>query len=245
MRRTRIVWKALRALLALTLLALGATACGGGTERTSSSPARVASARHGSSSRLYPRHAVGDYDTDDYEARGDADDDDSVGRLDRDGDIDGEDGTESETETHGFSDSDDFDLSEYRHSASVVEARAVATLVRRYLSAAAAADGRQACSMVLPNIARAVTPTLAGVGEPPYSKGKTCAEVLSKIFRFYHAQLAAEAHVLRVAKLRTEGEKGLAVLTARPVTAFPIRVMAVQRYGAAWKIDGVLDQEQP
>ncbi len=244
MRRTRIVWRALWALPALTLLVLEATACGGGAESTSSVPARVASVKHGSSSKFYARHAVGDYDGDDYEAGGDADDDDSVGRLDRDGDVDGEGGDEGAAEGGGLADGDDSDLVEYRHSASVAETRAVATLVRRYLSAAAAADGTQACSMVLPSIAKTVASVLTGAGEPPYSRGKTCAEVLSKIFRFYHAQLAAEAHLLRVVKLGRKGNKGLAVLTARPTMAFPIRVMAVQRYDGVWKIDGVLDREQ-
>jgi hypothetical protein len=244
MRRTGIVWKALWGLLALTLLALEATACGGGAESTSSGAAHAAAAKHGSSPQIHARYAVGDYDRDDYEAGGDADVDNSVGRLDHDGDVDGEGGAEGEAEQGGLADGDDSDLREYRQPASMAETRTVATLVRRYLSAAAAADGTRACSMVLPSIAKTVASVLTGPGEPPYSRGKTCSEVLSKIFRFYHVQLAAEARLLRVAKLGRKGDKGLAVLSASPITAFPIRVMTVQRYDGAWKIDGVLDQEQ-
>lgn len=250
MRRTGIVWKALWALFALTLLALEATACGGGAESTSSGAAHAAAAKHGSSPRIHARYAVGDYDRDDYEAGGDADVDNSVGRLDGDGDVDGEGegegegGAEGEAEQGGLADRDDSDLREYRQPASAAETRTVATLVRHYLAAAADANGTQACSMVLPSIAKTVASVLTGPGEPPYSRGKTCSEVLSKIFRFYHAQLAAEARLLRVAKLGRKGDKGLAVLSASPITAFPIRVMTVQRYDGAWKIDGVLDQEQ-
>ncbi len=228
------------ALLALALLALGASACGGG-ESTSSG---AAAGRHGAGRRLYARHAVGDYDGDDYEAGGDADDDDSVGRLDRDGDVDGEGGEEAAGQRGGLADGDDSDLREYARSASAAETHAVAALVRRYLAAAAAADGRQACSMVLASTARTVASALAGPGGQPYARGRDCAEVLSSIFRFYHAQLATEARLLRVVKLGLKGEEGLAVLAATPVTAFPIRIMAVRRVDGAWKIEGVLDREQ-
>jgi hypothetical protein len=233
MRRTRIAWKALYVPLMLMLLVLEVAACGGSAESTSS---RVASTRSSSSSRLHPRHAVGDYDNDDYEAGADVDDDDSVGRLDHDGD--------SDSRGVGLYDGDDTDMLEYRHSASVAETRAVAALVKRYLAAAAAADGTQACSMILASIANVVPTILGGVGEPPYSRGRTCAEVVSKVFHFYRAQLVAEARVLRVVKVGVKGDKGLAVLAARAPVKFPVRVIALQRESGGWKIDGVLDQEQ-
>lgn len=238
MYRTGIRLKALCGLLAATLLVVGATACGEGAKSTSSAshgiPARELSPRHAVGG---PRHAVGDYDGDDYETSGDADDDDSTGRLDRDGDSDNPSGS--------VYDSDDTNLVSFRHSAGAAETRVVAALVRRYLAIAAAADGAKACSMVLGSIARTASTVLGGVGEPPYSRGKTCAEVLSKIFRFYRRQLTVEAHVLRVLRLGVKGDKGLAVLTAKAMLGFPDRVIALQREHGAWKIDGVLDQEQP
>jgi hypothetical protein len=234
MRRTKIAWKALCVALALILLVLEVAACGGSAESTSS---RVASTSSRSSSPLHPRHAIGDYDNDDYEAGADVDDDDNVGRVDHDGD--------SDSQGAGLYDSDDTDLVEYSHSASVAETRAVAVLVRRYLAAAAVADGTQACSMILASLAKMVPAVLGGVGEPPYSRGKTCAEVVSKIFHFYRAQLAVEARALRVVKVGVKGDKGLAVLAARAPTKLPVRVIALQREGSGWKIDGVLDQEQP
>jgi hypothetical protein len=233
--------KALCGLLAAAMLAVGATACGGGVESASVASrrpaARGASTSSHSNSRLRPRHAVGDYDTDDYAAGGDADDDDSTGRLDRDGDTDNPGG--------GIYDSDDSNLASYSHSATPAQTHAVGALVARYLAAAAAADGAKACSMVLASVARAVVPVLGGPGEPPYSRGSTCAEILAKIFRFYHGQLNAEARLLGVLRFGVNGNRGLAVLAARPASAFPDRVIALQREDGLWKIDGVLDQEEP
>jgi hypothetical protein len=186
---------------------------------------------------LHPRHAVGDYDTDDYEVSDDADDDDSTGRLDRDGDTDNASGS--------MYDSDDTNLASYSHSADLAQTHAVASLVGRYLAAAAAADGARACSMILGSVASEVTTVLGGPGEPPYSRGRTCAAILSKIFRFYRRQLTMEARVLRVFRFGVDGNKGLATLAAKSGSVFPDRVIALQREGRAWKIDGVLDQEQP
>jgi hypothetical protein len=233
--------KDLWGLLAATLLVVGATACGGGAESASSAshglPARGSSTKSASNLESGPRHAVSDYDSDDYEAGGDADDDDSTGRLDRDGDSDNPSGS--------VYDSDDSNLVSYSHSAGAAETRVVSALVRRYLAVAAAMDGAKACSMILASVARMVPTVLGGVGEPPYSRGRTCAEVLSKIFRFYRRQLAVEARVLRVLRVGVRGNKGLAVLTAKAMLGFPDRVIALQREDGAWKIDGVLDQEQP
>jgi hypothetical protein len=233
--------KVLWGLLAATLLMVGAAACGGGTKSASSTSngllARGAPTKPASISRLRPRHAIGDYDTDDYEVGGDADDDDSTGRTDRDGDSDNSSG--------GLYDSDDTNLLSYSHFAGAAETRVVALLVRRYLAAAAATDGATACSMVLASLAKTVPTVLGGVGEPPYSRGRTCAEVLAKIFRFYRGQLSIEARVLRVLRVGVKGNKGLAVLTAKAKSGVPDRVIALQREGGAWKIDGILDQEQP
>ncbi len=233
----RIKLKAPCGLLATTLLVVWVTACGGGAKDTRFSPARSNSTKLSFNSGLSPSHAVSDYDTDDYTASDDADDDDSTGHLDSDGDSDNPSG--------GIYDSDDTNLANYSHSASVTETRVVALLVRRYLVDAAAADGTKACSMLLASVAGTVPAVLGGVGEPPYSRGKTCAEVLSKIFRFYHGQLTVEAQVLRVLRVGVKGDKGLALLTAKTRSRFPERVIALQREHGTWKIDGVLDQEEP
>jgi hypothetical protein len=237
----RIESKALCGLLVTTLLAVGASGCGGGGKSTGVAShglgARGASTKSVSNGGLRPRHAVGDYDTDDYEASSDADDDDSTGRLDRDGDTDNPSGS--------IYDSDDTNLASYSHSAGPAQTRVVASLVRRYLAAAAAADGAKACSMILESVASEIAPVLGGPGEPPYSRGRTCAEILSKIFRFYRRQLTMEARLLRVLRFGVNGDKGLATLAAKPGSVFPDRVIALQREDGTWKIDGVLDQEQP
>jgi hypothetical protein len=232
----RIMSRALGVPPVLLLLVLGVAACGGGSASTSPT-SRQAHQKSKTSSEFHPRHAVGDYDSDDYEVGGDADDDDSVGRLDRDGDTDSQGG--------GAYDSDDSDLLAFGRRANTVETRAVDALVRRYLAAAAAGDGARACSMVFPGIAKTVASVLGGEGEPPYSHGKTCAEVVSNIFDFYRAQLKLENRVLGVSEVLVRGDQGIAVLTPRERSSLPLRIFHLRRDGSAWTINGVLDQEQP
>ena len=237
----RIESKVLCGLLVTTLLAVGASGCGGGGKSTGAasngSATRSVSTKSVSDGGLHARHAVGDYDTDDYDVGGDDDDDDSAGRLDRDGDTDNPSGS--------VYDSDDTNLADYSHSAGPAQTLIVASLVRRYLAAAAAADGAKDCSMIPQSVTSEIVPVLGGPGEPPYSRGRTCAEILSKIFRFYRKQLTVEARLLRVIRFGVNGYKGLATLAAKPGSAFPDRVLALQRTDGTWKIDGVLDQEQP
>jgi hypothetical protein len=238
-RRIGIEQRALGVPPAIVVLVLGVASCGGGSASTSSvaGPARVNHEGTSPGSELYPHHAAGDYDSDDYGPGGDADDDDSVGRLDRDGDTD--------SQGAGNYDSDDSEPLAFGHRADRAETRAAAVLVRRYLAAAAAGDGARACSMVFPTVAKTVPTVLGGVGEPPYSHGKTCAQVVSNIFRFYRAQLNTENRVLGVSEVLVRGDKGTAMLAPRGGSSFPRRVIELRRDGSVWKIDAVLDQEQP
>lgn len=218
------------------LLVLGVVACGAGSASTSTTSPQ-AHQNVNTSSEFHPRHAVGDYDSDDYEAGSDADDDDSVGRLDRDGDAD--------SQGSGAYDSDDSELLAFGPRANMAETRAVAVLVRRYLAAAAAGDGARACSMVFPGIAKTVASVLGGAGEPPYSHGTSCAEVVSNIFHFYRAQLNSENRVLGVRDVLVRGDQGIAVLASKKRSSLPLRIFHLRRDGSAWTINGVLDQEQP
>lgn len=76
------------------------------------------------------------------------------------------------------------------------------------------------------------------IGEPPtgtpQTSGKTCAVVMSKLFKLNHAELAGELATMQVAAVREQGMRGLALLR------FPDRpphIIMVHRERGAWKID--------
>lgn len=226
-------------LLLIGSLGLGTVACGGQAKSASSAGRALTSSTSSlrAAAGRQPRHAVADYDTDDYEAGGDADDDDSAGRTDRDGDTD--------NPTGGAYDEDDVGLFNYGHPATPAQARDIAAVLRPYFVAAATSNGARACAMMVPRIARALPETVGGVGGPPYARGRNCAEVTSRIFRFYRNQLSAEARALRVARVGVGGAHAMAVLAFPTIPGFPERIIRLEREGGAWKVEGVTDNELP
>jgi hypothetical protein len=201
--------------------------------------------RHGSASRSSSSSGIGpaqgsisgDYDRDDdfkKALNNDGDNDDSTQRKDRDND--------SDNMSDSYYDIDDNTVRKYGHAADASDRRTVAALVKRYFAAAAREDGVTACSMIVPVFANSVPETLGQAAGPLYSRGNTCAVVLSKLFYHFHRQLAAHAAELEVTGVRVDGAKGIAVLGFRTL---PGRLLHVAREGTVWKIDALLDLELP
>lgn len=179
----------------------------------------------------------GDYDTDDdyrHKPSNDGDNDDLRTRKDRDNDAD--------NRSKSYYDKDDHSVLGFGHAARAADRSAIAALVRRYFAVAAAADGVAACSMIVPSFAKSVPEDLGQSPGPPYSRGKTCAVVMSKTFEHYHRQLAAHAASLEVSRVRVEGSMGLAVLAFK---GLPGRQIQVAREGGVWMMDALLDRELP
>jgi hypothetical protein len=228
------------ALLTSVLVCVGAAACGDLRRRAGAVAQRTSRAAIGSSTRSSAgaararQHIFGDYDNDDYDNTSDNDYDDNDKPTDRDDDSDSHGG--------GYYDGDDAGVRAFGHAASPAEGQAIATLVKSYYAAAAAADGAKACSMIHPAFARTFPPALGEAG-PSYLHGaKTCSEVMSRLFKQNHMRMAAYAVKLEVAGVRLTGSHGLVVLAFRTL---PGRQIEVEREHGSWKLDALVDRALP
>lgn len=132
--------------------------------------------------------------------------------------------------------------------ATASEQRAVTALIKRYYAAALAEDGARGCAMLYSTLAEAAVEDDAQPPGPPYMYGaKSCAEVLARLFKHYHPQLAAEVPKLQVTHIRMQEHKGFALLRFGKL---PERQIAVGReplgHGRyTWKMNTIYDDELP
>jgi hypothetical protein len=224
--RYAAAWVAL-ALIAVTPIGCGAVVAG--------HPRSTGAHPSGSGRPVRPRHAVADFDGDDYEVGGDADDDDSSPPYDRDGDADGEPGR--------LYDQDDGFLG-FGRVANAGDRRHAQVLVLRYFSALAAQDGRVACSLMLASVAAEI-PEIYGekVPRPRIMHGSTCPQIAASAFAFYGRQLRAEASSVQVKAVRVHGRSALVLLEFGPRSGLPLRLIALARERGRWRVDGMLDNE--
>jgi hypothetical protein len=136
-------------------------------------------------------------------------------------------------------DGDDGPVLHFGHAASAAEERAVAALVKRYYAAGAAGDGATACSLIDSLLAESVVEEYA---QSPALRGKTCAEVLSKLFRRRHRELAGDIATLKPTVVRVSGDRGLALVR---FGATRERRLLLRRERGAWKMDVLLDVGVP
>jgi hypothetical protein len=227
----------LSALIACALLTLGFAACGGSSRgRTSSLRTARAASNASAADLLSPASSVPGF-------KGDEEDDDPTEAVsgagkpfDNDSDLDNDAG-----ETHKrFYDSDDgISLGAVR-AADAADERALAAVAQRYRAAAAAGDGVRACALLERSLAGAVPEDYGQAPGPGYLRGgKTCAAVMSRLFRHLHAQLAASAQVTKV--LVGVGRADV-VLGSKTI---PASYMLFVREGAAWKTAHLLPVPLP
>lgn len=136
-------------------------------------------------------------------------------------------------------DSDDGPVLYFGHAANAAEGRTITVLVKHYYAAAAANDGATACSLIYSIIAESVADEY---GQSPALSGKTCAVVMSKLFKQRHRELATEAAGLEVTRMRVSGDRGLVLL--RLGTALERRV-PVRREHGAWRLAVLFDVGVP
>jgi hypothetical protein len=203
--------KSLLGLLVGALVVVGITACGGVSKSASASS--KASSGVSTSSGAASTSAV----VTGGKAEGDYDNDDNP---------------------HVRVDDDKPSIRSYGHEARPPDKATITTLVKRYYAAAAAGDGAKACAMISSGIARAV-PLDYGQSGPPYLHGgKTCAAVLSLLFKHDHGRLATEVPQLKVPSVRLEGNNGFVLLR---FGRMPERQIAIEREGGVWKMEELID----
>ena len=133
-------------------------------------------------------------------------------------------------------DSDDGEIGRFGYPAGAAEKRAIVALVRRYYAAAAAQDGAEACALTSPGRADSIPEDWG----PTYLPGaKTCATVLTAVFKRLHNQVSEPVYVTGV---RVDGDRAYALVGS---TAMPASVTQAQRARGVWKIDRVLATPLP
>jgi hypothetical protein len=242
MARTRSMMRSLFASLAIALLGVGLGACGGSSKDVGSttqvSVKTVATPAKGSAPGLRasttPSTAASSF-------KGDEDDDESAStqtpgsnKYDNDADFDND-----TIKNKGYYDSDDGEIRNFGRAANAAERRAISGLVKRYYAAAAASSGAKACRMIYSTLEEAIPEDYGQPPGPAYSRGKTCAVVMSKTFAHDHSQLAGGFAVTGV---RVEGKEARALLGSRTL---PASFILLRREHGIWKINELLGQPLP
>jgi hypothetical protein len=148
--------------------------------------------------------------------------------------------TTDESDSNGLYDGDDGPVLDYGHTANAADWQAITALVKDYLAAAAAENGAKACLLLNSFVAESVA---EDYGQTPSLHGKTCAVVMSKLFKRNHRELAADSATLKVITVKVEGDKALEVMQFATTPA--ARKIPVRREGSTWKILELLDSSLP
>jgi hypothetical protein len=230
----------LAALLAGLLACAVTSACGdsGGTGHGSERPAARTSAVRTASTDAAALVRAHNFNDGDNDPHNDSDPDD----LHRDkADIDNDEPEDKmNPENDSYHDKDDGPIAAYGHPASRADSRQVVALVKRYYAAAAAANGSQACSMMLARLRDSVVEDYGRPPGPAYLRGgKTCAEIATRQFRHAAAELSAGVEVTGV---RVNGANGLALLRS---AVMPASYVPLEREGRRWRIVSILGQSLP
>jgi hypothetical protein len=198
-------------------LCLGALACGGSRNATTSTVAESSSVG-GTTAHATRRFGL---------AVNDADDADDTSIANAKGEK-----------------TDDGEVDFYGHAAGTVDKRAVTAFAKRFIAAAAAEDGATACTLLLPSLAESV-PSEFGKKRSglPYMRGSTCPVVMSKLFKHFHKQFAAEAAGLVVTGVRVAHNTAFALLAFKGLQER--RYMGIERFGKGWKLEALRDSEYP
>jgi hypothetical protein len=215
-----VLKKRLHVIATAVLLAAGLGACGdSNANRSSHAASSTPSHTVTSATAVASETAPAPLDT-----RVDRDDDNDVGAA-------------------AGEDSNNRGLLAFGHPASPSERRAISALIKNYYAIALAGDGARGCSLLYSTLAEAAVEDDAQPPGPPYMRGaKSCAEVLTLLFRHYHAQLTAEVPKLRVRQIRLREHSGFALLR---FGALAERQISIGRERQTWKMNEIYDQELP
>ena len=168
--------------------------------------------------------------------RGDGDAD-NPGDIDGNGDVDGED-ADSDYPVPGsyrLPDADDRATFDYGHTPVPAQRREISSLVERYFAAARAEDGAHACALLSPSLARSVPEDYGRGAGPAYLRGgKTCAAVMSMLFKHSHGELAEPVDIVEV---RVDGTRAQVVVSSRTLRASRILLHRDRR---AWEVRELL-----
>lgn len=229
--------KPLLALLATVLLGMGATACGGSTNgtdsgsQTAASTATAAAAASTTASTATPATPTPTIPKAKAPLKAPA-------RPGIDDTYDEDDTASRKVEQH-----DDEEIEIYGKAASPAEWQSAAAFARSYFTAAAAEDGAAACALLVPSLAQGIAGNYEHPSDPSYLHGKTCPEVMTKLFKHRHKLMAKEAAGLEVTDVRVTSRTAFILLAFRGIRER--RYMGVERFGRDWKLEALMDSQYP
>jgi hypothetical protein len=151
-----------------------------------------------------------------------------------DDDADGDNDSKS-LRNKSYHDSDDLALTTWGRAADPTDERSITALVKRYYRIAAAEGGAGACKLTYILFAEAIPEDYGQPPGPPAIRGKTCAEVLTKLFRLEHGKLVADNASIRVTGVRVDGQKGRALVG---FASTPASYLQMHRERGAWRVVG-------
>jgi hypothetical protein len=130
----------------------------------------------------------------------------------------------------GGRDKEDNEIMErFGHLTTVREARAIVRAVKRYYAVARTGDGRKACSMLVPAIAKATPTTWGRNGSPPYAiDAKTCAETVTFLFKRLHHRFSGSIAAMNVV---VNGDHAYVLVGS---TTAPAGFVTLERWHGAW-----------
>jgi hypothetical protein len=128
-------------------------------------------------------------------------------------------------------------ISTFGHEATGTEKQAITALVKRFYAAAAADDGAKGCSLIYSILEEAVAEDYGKPPGPPALKGKTCAVVMSKLFKRVPGQPSAVLAKTQVISVRVKGREGFVLLHS---SGMPIGEVSIQRERGTWKLDEII-----
>jgi hypothetical protein len=224
-------WLAVVALVP-AISVLGACGQGSGNSRSTAASSHTTAASVGASAGASLGASSGSL-------RGDEDDDDetrkseAVGTPDSDMDFD----HDAVDNAHkGYYDRDDRAVRDFGHPAGAPDRAAIVHLVKRYYAAAAADDGATGCALTAALRAESLPEDYG----PAYLPGATtCAAVLARVFKVFHAQLTAPVHATDV---RVQAVRARIILGS---AAMPASATEAKLQRGVWKIDHVLAKPLP
>lgn len=171
---------------------------------------------------------------------GDEDDDDEpVKRTGSERDFDSDGDGDYKDSYSGYFDRDDTALRAYGSAPSPTARQAIVAVAKRYLAAEAAGDGAIACKMLYPVIAAAVTEDYGQAPAPQYLWGKTCPDVMGKLFGHEQARFRAPVEIVSVRVHRMFARVFLGSST------LPASSLQLHRVRGTWRVGGLIQGQLP
>jgi hypothetical protein len=121
---------------------------------------------------------------------------------------------------------------------TAADTRAVGVVVKRFYATVAANDGARACKLLYAPLRNAMAEDYGTYG-PSYMHGKSCAEVMTKVFKHRKGTPTTNVTTIEVTGLRMKGKEAAALLHS---PAMALGEITIIREGSKWTILTLLGQ---